>query len=176
MREIRQSGSEGGGAGYSTGPPYPYFKFRPSGAREGTSPSPTFLSEKEGLYGPKLQRSSTRTASFPVLKRPSALMMTLTQAWAWVESLCQRSSIIQPKGCATGRAALPTWTFWVVSGKALLLPTSRGFSSSSKITSCISPSGDQLGAAPQEEVATAARRLSRQTTRSVPPEKVPPST
>jgi len=24
MREIRLSGSEGGGAGYSTGPPYPY--------------------------------------------------------------------------------------------------------------------------------------------------------
>jgi hypothetical protein len=24
MREIRKSGSEGGGAGYSTGPPYPY--------------------------------------------------------------------------------------------------------------------------------------------------------
>jgi hypothetical protein len=24
MREIRTSGSEGGGAGYSTGPPYPY--------------------------------------------------------------------------------------------------------------------------------------------------------
>jgi hypothetical protein len=32
MREIRQSGSEGGGAGYSTGPPYPYIKFRPFGA------------------------------------------------------------------------------------------------------------------------------------------------
>src|SRR6476661_8440081 len=32
MREIRQSGSEGGGAGYSTGPPYPYFKFHPFGA------------------------------------------------------------------------------------------------------------------------------------------------
>jgi hypothetical protein len=29
MREIRTSGSEGGGTGYSTGPPYPYFKFRP---------------------------------------------------------------------------------------------------------------------------------------------------
>jgi hypothetical protein len=29
MREIRTSGSEGGGAGYSTGSPYPYFKFRP---------------------------------------------------------------------------------------------------------------------------------------------------
>jgi len=28
MREIRTSGSEGGGTGYSTGPPYPYFKFR----------------------------------------------------------------------------------------------------------------------------------------------------
>ena len=27
MREIRQSGSEGGGAGYSTGPPYPYFSY-----------------------------------------------------------------------------------------------------------------------------------------------------
>jgi hypothetical protein len=24
MREIRQSGSEGEGTGYSTGPPYPY--------------------------------------------------------------------------------------------------------------------------------------------------------
>jgi hypothetical protein len=24
MREIRLSGSEGGGAGHSTGPPYPY--------------------------------------------------------------------------------------------------------------------------------------------------------
>jgi hypothetical protein len=32
MREIRLSGSEGGGAGYSTGPPYPYqetYRFRP---------------------------------------------------------------------------------------------------------------------------------------------------
>jgi hypothetical protein len=29
MREIRQSGSEGGGTGYSTGPPYPYKKPRP---------------------------------------------------------------------------------------------------------------------------------------------------
>jgi integrase len=26
MREIRTSGSEGGGTGYSTGPPYPYTK------------------------------------------------------------------------------------------------------------------------------------------------------
>ena len=33
MREIRQSGSEGGGAG-TTGPPYPYFKFRPFGAEK----------------------------------------------------------------------------------------------------------------------------------------------
>jgi len=29
MREIRTSGSEGGGTGYSTGPPYPYLKLRP---------------------------------------------------------------------------------------------------------------------------------------------------
>jgi hypothetical protein len=31
MREIRKSGSEGGGAGYSTGPPYPYHAAAPSG-------------------------------------------------------------------------------------------------------------------------------------------------
>ena len=31
MREIRQSGSEGGGAGKSTGPPYPYYACAPSG-------------------------------------------------------------------------------------------------------------------------------------------------
>lgn len=31
MREIRTSGSEGGGTGYSTGPPYPYREFRPDG-------------------------------------------------------------------------------------------------------------------------------------------------
>ena len=31
MREIRMSGSEGGGAGNSTGPPYPYYAFAPSG-------------------------------------------------------------------------------------------------------------------------------------------------
>ena len=31
MREIRQSGSEGGGAGNSTGPPYPYYAYAPSG-------------------------------------------------------------------------------------------------------------------------------------------------
>ena len=31
MREIRTSGSEGGGAGYSTGPPYPYGICRPPG-------------------------------------------------------------------------------------------------------------------------------------------------
>ena len=30
MREIRLSGSEGGGAGYSTGPPYPYHALAPS--------------------------------------------------------------------------------------------------------------------------------------------------
>ena len=29
MREIRTSGSEGGGAGYSTGPPYPYQDLSP---------------------------------------------------------------------------------------------------------------------------------------------------
>ena len=31
MREIRTSGSEGGGAGYSTGPHYPYGVCRPPG-------------------------------------------------------------------------------------------------------------------------------------------------
>jgi hypothetical protein len=31
MREIRQSGSEGGGAGNSTGSPYPYYACAPSG-------------------------------------------------------------------------------------------------------------------------------------------------
>ena len=31
MREIRKSGSEGGGAGNSTGPPYPYHACAPSG-------------------------------------------------------------------------------------------------------------------------------------------------
>ncbi len=33
MREIRMSGSEGGGAGNSTGPPYPYYAQAPSGRR-----------------------------------------------------------------------------------------------------------------------------------------------
>ena len=33
MREIRTSGSEGGGAGYSTGPPYPYRVCPPSGLK-----------------------------------------------------------------------------------------------------------------------------------------------
>jgi hypothetical protein len=32
MREIRTSGSEGGGTG-TTGPPYPYHAFAPNGAR-----------------------------------------------------------------------------------------------------------------------------------------------
>ena len=31
MREIRTSGSEGGGAGNSTGSPYPYWEGRPPG-------------------------------------------------------------------------------------------------------------------------------------------------
>jgi hypothetical protein len=35
MREIRTSGSEGGGAGYSTGSPYPYQERRPPGSRYG---------------------------------------------------------------------------------------------------------------------------------------------
>jgi hypothetical protein len=37
MREIRTSGSEGGGAGNSTGPPYPYEVWRPPGSRFGHS-------------------------------------------------------------------------------------------------------------------------------------------
>ena len=36
MREIRTSGSEGGGAGNLTGPPYPYR----AGAHEGRFPQP----------------------------------------------------------------------------------------------------------------------------------------
>jgi hypothetical protein len=36
MREIRTSGSEGGGAGKSTGPPYPYR----AGAHKGRFPRP----------------------------------------------------------------------------------------------------------------------------------------
>jgi hypothetical protein len=32
MREIRTSGSEGGGAGNSTGSPYPYYAYAPFGA------------------------------------------------------------------------------------------------------------------------------------------------
>ena len=33
MREIRKSGSEGGGAGNSTGSPYPYHPVAPPGLR-----------------------------------------------------------------------------------------------------------------------------------------------
>src|SRR5215218_3150362 len=36
MREIRQSGSEGGGAGNSTGSPYPYYACAPSGQKTAT--------------------------------------------------------------------------------------------------------------------------------------------
>jgi len=35
MRENRQSGSEGGGAGNSTGPPYPYEALVPAGRLTG---------------------------------------------------------------------------------------------------------------------------------------------
>ncbi len=34
MREIRKSGSEGGGAGNSTGPPYPYREDGPLGLKK----------------------------------------------------------------------------------------------------------------------------------------------
>jgi len=34
MREIRQSGSEGGGAGVKTGPPYPYVRLQACTVRE----------------------------------------------------------------------------------------------------------------------------------------------
>jgi len=34
MREIRTSGSEGGGTGYSTGPPYPYMAVSPTGPKK----------------------------------------------------------------------------------------------------------------------------------------------
>jgi hypothetical protein len=37
MREIRTSGSEGGGAGKSTGPPYPYMTVAPGGAGHSSS-------------------------------------------------------------------------------------------------------------------------------------------
>jgi hypothetical protein len=40
MREIRQSGSEGGGAGNSTGSPYPYYAVAPSGLAVGLSSAP----------------------------------------------------------------------------------------------------------------------------------------
>ncbi len=43
MREIRQSGSEGGGAGNSTGPPYPYREGGPLGLKnlaDAVSPVP----------------------------------------------------------------------------------------------------------------------------------------
>jgi len=40
MREIRTSGSEGGGAGYSTGPPYPYPTLVPSGTAISFFPCP----------------------------------------------------------------------------------------------------------------------------------------
>lgn len=47
-------------------------------------------------YRPKLQMSSARMASWPVLKRPSADITTPTQPWAWVSSRCQRSIMSQP--------------------------------------------------------------------------------
>src|SRR4051812_49906214 len=127
-------------------------------------------------YGPKLHRSSARSASAPELKCPSAVIQTPTQAWAWVESLCQRSSISQPKGWEIGSEGPPTCTFWVTTGKALLLSTSFGFSSSSKVTSCISPSGAQLGAWPHALVPTAVRRVFPPTIRSGPPGEGAPVT
>jgi len=49
MREIRTSGSEGGGAGNLTGPPYPYGNFRPAGdeAPEGATPTVTLHMKHE---------------------------------------------------------------------------------------------------------------------------------
>jgi hypothetical protein len=46
MREIRTSGSEGGGAGNLTGPPYPYIPDAPTGLTFETPPqnSPFFSS------------------------------------------------------------------------------------------------------------------------------------
>src|SRR3954467_5833872 len=128
----------------------------------------------ESAYWPKLHMSSTRTASRPVPNLPSEVIVAPTQAWACVPFWCQRSSARKPKDCETGRLALPTWTFCVASGKALLFGIARGFSSSSNITTCCSPSGAQEGWVPQSSGFTSARRLSRQTMRSLPPDKGPP--
>ena len=40
MREIRLSGSEGGGTGNSTGPPYPYQRATPTSAAALSKPGP----------------------------------------------------------------------------------------------------------------------------------------
>jgi hypothetical protein len=48
MREIRTSGSEGGGAGNLTGPPYPYIPDAPAGLSTFETPSYTSLRRREG--------------------------------------------------------------------------------------------------------------------------------
>ena len=48
MREIRLSGSEGGGTGNSTGPPYPYLHYRAGGEGwEGARPARNCGENKE---------------------------------------------------------------------------------------------------------------------------------
>ena len=44
MREIRLSGSEGGGTGNSTGPPYPYHAYAPVGGFPSFGCLPSFMS------------------------------------------------------------------------------------------------------------------------------------
>jgi len=48
MREIRTSGSEGGGTGYSTGPPYPY---QGRNVLTGFCCSPSSPGEGDGVVG-----------------------------------------------------------------------------------------------------------------------------
>jgi hypothetical protein len=51
MREIRLSGSEGGGAGNSTGPPYPYREPRPLARGRGQSTASGVVPCAEGSSG-----------------------------------------------------------------------------------------------------------------------------
>jgi len=54
MREIRQSGSEGGGAGKSTGPPYPYYACAPSGQVAQGAQAGTLLRRNQPLCRDKV--------------------------------------------------------------------------------------------------------------------------
>ena len=61
MRENRPSGSEGGGTGYRTGPPYPYTLRRanvPRGQRRGQQPFGLALPTLQERGGVPLEKTS----------------------------------------------------------------------------------------------------------------------